>query len=128
MGDKPRIVLADDDDAVCESLRVCLVYFGYEVTAVGGGLPLVEACRVAPPDVVVSDVQMPDLDGITAAAEIGRWGAPVVLMSGAWDDGTRERAARAGVAHCLAKLVSLAELVAVVRAAASARSSSAPAP
>ena len=117
MGDKLRIVLADDDVAVRESLRACLVYFGHEVTAVSGGVALVEACRAARPDVVVSDVQMPDLDGITAAEEIGRWATPVVLVSGGWDDLARARAARAGVAHCLAKPVIPADLVAAVRAA-----------
>ena len=74
MAEKLRIVVADDDAVVREMLRQCLIALGHEVVAVHGGRPLLAACAAAPPDVVVSDVQMPDLDGLAAAEAIRRGG------------------------------------------------------
>lgn len=111
MREKLRIVVADDDVTVRETLRSCLSALGYEVLAVDGGRPLLEACAVAPPDVVVSDVQMPDLDGLYAAEAIRRAGAtPVVLMSGGWDAPARERAAGIVAVWCLDKPFRVHEL------------------
>lgn len=119
MSEPLRVVVADDDALVRETLRRCLAALGHEVVAVGGGLPLVDACAAAPPDVVVSDVQMPDLDGLSAAEAIRRAGpTPVVLVSGSWDAPARARAAGIAAVWCLDKPCRLEELAAAVAAAA----------
>ena len=88
-----RVVVADDDDPVRELVAVWLEQLGHAVTPVRGGEELVEACRAAPPDLVVSDVRMPGTDGLSAAAVVrAEFGLPVVLMSGAW---SAEQEARA---------------------------------
>jgi len=110
-----RIVVADDDECVRAVLTATLVQLGHEVIAADGGAALVGACLTAAPDLVISDVQMPDLDGITAVEVIRRRAStPVVLMSGAWDADALDRAADVGASWCLAKPVRPLELVAVL--------------
>lgn len=118
MSGKLRIVVADDDPLVRECLRKCLIAFGHEVRAVGGGLALLDACAAAPPDVVVSDVQMPDLDGITAVERLRRGAAtPVVLLSGSWDEPALARAAGIVAVWCLDKPIRPPELARAVASA-----------
>jgi PAS domain S-box-containing protein len=122
MGDRLRIVIADDDEQVRECLRRSLVQLGHDVTAVAGGGALVGACCGSPPDLVISDVGMPDLDGITAAEAIrSAAGVPVILVSGSWGREQTDRAEAAGVARCLTKPVRPLELIAAVETVHAAR-------
>jgi signal transduction histidine kinase len=117
MPDGLRVVVADDDDMVRSCLRDWLTDLGHEVTTVGGGRALVGACAAAPPDLVVSDVGMPDLDGVSAAAAVRRRDpVPVILLSGAWQPDQLERAAAAGVTRCLDKPITPLQLVTAVEA------------
>jgi two-component system response regulator MprA len=61
-----RIVVAEDERAVRESLTRALTLEGYSVTAVSDGAQALEALRAEPADVVVLDVMMPVVDGLTA--------------------------------------------------------------
>jgi CheY-like chemotaxis protein len=62
----PQILIAEDDRAVRQSLERTLRLEGFEVTAVRTGAEAVDAYAVAPPDLVILDVIMPDMDGLTA--------------------------------------------------------------
>src|SRR4051794_34576146 len=107
-----RIVLADDDVAVRESLEFWLTGLGHAVVPVADGGALVGACRVSLPDLVISDVHMPDGDGLAAAREVRQDGpVPVILLSGRWDDAAAASAQKAGVTRCLGKPVRPLELV-----------------
>jgi DNA-binding NarL/FixJ family response regulator len=67
---RARVLLADDHPEVVENLRA-LVEAEFEVVAtVGDGNALVAAAEALAPDVIVTDVAMPGLNGITAAARI----------------------------------------------------------
>jgi response regulator NasT len=77
-----RIALAEDDPATREYLGMILRRFGHEVTAVADGRQLVELCHARPPELIVTDIQMPGLDGIEAVAEVNRTHpVPVVVVS-----------------------------------------------
>ena len=66
-----RIVVADDEADMREYFQKTLPEIGHEVVGVAtSGRELVERCRELHPDLVVTDIKMPDLDGIDAAAEI----------------------------------------------------------
>ena len=79
-----RIAIADDDDVGREFLSLVLSKMGHEVVILAeNGQQLVDYCLQSPPDLVITDVQMPRLDGISAAAEITRLhDVPIVLLSG----------------------------------------------
>ena len=67
---RPRVVLADDFLVVAEHLRALLECDFEVVATVADGLALLEAVETYQPDVIVSDIAMPGLDGIAAARAI----------------------------------------------------------
>lgn len=79
-----RVLVADDERLVADSLVMILKAEGYEATAVYSGECAVEAAKAREPDVLISDVVMGSMTGIEAAGEILRI-APdcrVLLVSG----------------------------------------------
>jgi len=111
-----RIVVADDEPRMRAYLRESLIDLGHDVVAVAAsGRELVEACRAARPELAVTDVKMPDFDGIEATAEICReTPLPVVLVSAYHDQATVERAEAAGVMAYLVKPIVEADLGPVI--------------
>jgi response regulator NasT len=99
-----RIVVADDERDMRDYFQKILPLLGHQVVAVAeDGLQLVEACRAARPDLVITDIKMPDMDGIEAATRIYRDSpVPVILVSAHSDPGF---IARAEADHILAYLV-----------------------
>ena len=84
MNDRLHIAIADDDGVCREFLVRVLRRMGHEVVCIAeNGRQLADYCLHSPPDLVITDVQMPELDGISAAAEI-TWqhDVPIVLLSG----------------------------------------------
>ena len=62
-----RVLIAEDEWLVAAALRRQVESHGYEVVGtVGTGTEALTACRAQRPDLVLMDVQMPELDGITA--------------------------------------------------------------
>ena len=78
-----RIAVADDEPDVRDYFRRILPRLGHQVVvAARTGRELVEQCRAARPDLVITDIKMPDLDGIEAAVALGRdEPVPVILVS-----------------------------------------------
>jgi PAS domain S-box-containing protein len=82
-----RVLVVDDDLAVCRSLHDLLVQEGCEVHTAMGGLRALEIFDRTPVDLVISDVVMPDLDGYDVFMEVRRRGnTPVILMTGYYYD------------------------------------------
>lgn len=99
-----RIVVADDEPDMREYFQKLLPRLGYRVVGVAKtGRELVELCRTALPDVVITDIKMPEMDGIDAAIQINRERpVPVILVSAYHDP---ELIARAEADHILGYLV-----------------------
>ncbi|HWC21962.1 MAG TPA: response regulator [Flexivirga sp.] len=94
-----QVLVAEDEAIIRLDLAEMLREAGYDVVAeVGDGRQAVDRTRELSPDLVVMDVKMPVLDGISAADEIGRDGiAPVVMLTAFSDKELVERASDAGV-------------------------------
>lgn len=107
-----RIAVADDEPDMQEYFRTILPRLGHEVIVVAGtGRELVEQCRVTKPDLVITDIKMPDMDGIDAAALIYKSSAvPVILVSGHHDPVTIRRAEADYVMGFLVKPIKQADL------------------
>jgi response regulator NasT len=99
-----RIVVADDEPRMRDYFRKILPRLGHQVVgAAETGIELVEQCRSLQPDLVVTDIRMPDMDGIDAALEIYReQPIPVILISAHHDP---ELIKRAEADHILAYLI-----------------------
>jgi AmiR/NasT family two-component response regulator len=104
MTGKLRIAVADDEPDMQQYFGKILPRLGYEVVCVAGdGRQLVEQCRQVRPDLVITDIKMPVMDGIEAAQVICReHPVPVILVSAYHDD---ELISRAGADHVLGYLV-----------------------
>src|SRR5262249_40780253 len=116
---RPRILLADDNSDMREYVRRLLVA-NYEVEAVGDGEAALQAARERPPDLVLSDVMMPKLDGfgmLKAMREDERLATiPVILLSARAGEEARVEGMEAGADDYLIKPFSARELLAHVRA------------
>src|SRR6202007_909211 len=77
-----RIVFADDEAEVRDYFQELLTRLGHQVALATSGGQLVALSRAARPDLIITDIRMPDLDGLKAAEEIGReQEVPVILVS-----------------------------------------------
>ncbi len=99
-----RIAIADDELDMRDYFKKCLPRLGHQVVAVAqNGRELVELCRVHRPDLVITDIKMPDMDGIDAAVQIYRdRPVPVIIVSAFHDPAL---VARAESDHILGYLV-----------------------
>ena len=111
-----RIVIADDESLIRLDLREMLTHLGYDVIAeAGDGRTAMELALKLRPDLVVMDIKMPDVDGITAAENLTRERvAPVVLLTAYSDQPLVERAKEAGVVGYVVKPFREAELMPVI--------------
>ncbi|MCL4205006.1 MAG: response regulator [Pirellulaceae bacterium] len=115
-----RIVIADDEPRMRDYMWQSLERLGHQVVAAARtGRELIEQCRTHQPDLIISDIKMPDMDGIEAAAQIYRSNAiPVILVSAFHDVELIERASRNHILAYLVKPVEdtdLAPAIAVAR-------------
>ncbi len=115
----PRILVVEDDRYFAGILRDYLGFLGLEVESASDGQAGWEAFQDAPPDLVLTDVLLPRLDGLELASRIkGSAGtvAPVVLMSAVYkDQAAIQRSLRqSGADDYLVKPFSMPELQAVV--------------
>jgi len=113
-----RVLVVDDDPPLRRMLARTLSAEGYEVTVAGdGGGALAEAERTAP-DVIVLDVAMPGLDGLTVARRLRSKGLPTPILMLTARDAVPDRVAglEAGADDYLVKPFAVQELIARLRA------------
>ncbi len=99
-----RIAVADDELDVREYLQKLLPRLGHKVVgAAQNGRELIALCTACSPDLVITDIKMPDMDGIDAAIEIYKERPVPVILVSAFNDA--ELIARAEADHIMAYLV-----------------------
>jgi len=111
-----RIAAADDEPRMRDYYQKILARLGHEVIAVAQtGSELIERCRASRPDLVITDIKMPDMDGIEAAVEICRSEPiPVILVSAYHDPELLERAKADHILAYLIKPIKQADLEAAI--------------
>jgi two-component system KDP operon response regulator KdpE len=112
-----RILVVDDEPQIVRALRINLRVRQYEVsTAASGSEALAEAAR-HPPDVVILDLGLPDLDGTEVIAGLRGWtSAPIIVLSGRADSADKVDALDAGADDYVTKPFAMDELLARIRA------------
>ncbi|MFD3870994.1 response regulator transcription factor [Streptomyces sp. NPDC058623] len=117
-GDQQRILVVDDEPAVREALRRSLAFEGYDVQTAVDGLDALERTDSYAPDLIVLDIQMPRMDGLTAARRLRAAGAvtPILMLTARDTVGDRVTGLDAGADDYLVKPFELDELFARVRA------------
>jgi two-component system response regulator MprA len=113
-----RVLVAEDERAVRESLTRALTLEGYDVTSVADGAQALESMRNEPADVVLLDVMMPVVDGLTACrvlrSEKNR--VPILMVTARTETSDRVAGLDAGADDYLPKPFALEELLARLRA------------
>lgn len=111
-----RISVADDEADMREYYQRMLTHLGHRVVSCSAnGRELVEECLRQQPDLVITDVKMPELDGLHAAEEIGqKYPVPVILVSAYHSPDTVERANAACVQAFLTKPIRLTDLAPMI--------------
>ena len=115
---RARVLVVDDEPAVRESLTNSLVFEGYVVSTAGDGIEALEQVARERPDIVVLDVLMPRLDGLTTCRRLRARGdsVPVLMLTARDMVGDRVTGLDAGADDYLVKPFELDELLARVRA------------
>lgn len=95
-----HILVAEDDPAQRALLTGFLSTLGHTVVEAPDGAFAKQAIEADHLDLIVSDLQMPHVDGMVLLAHVQTMASPipVILISGMWDDGTRKMAAALGCA------------------------------
>jgi two-component system response regulator MprA len=113
-----RILVVDDDLAVCRSIDRALRLEGYEVVTVATGHEALEAVAHSSPDALVLDLQLPDLDGLQVCRRIREAGndTPILMLTARHGIDDRVQGLDAGADDYLVKPFALEELLARLRA------------
>src|SRR6476659_498098 len=116
--DTQRILIVDDEPAVREALQRSLAFEGYDTQVAVAGADALEKATAYRPDLVVLDIQMPRMDGLTAARRIRGAGdtTPILMLTARDTVGDRVTGLDAGADDYLVKPFELDELAARLRA------------
>lgn len=117
-GDQQRILIVDDEPAVREALRRSLAFEGYATEVAVDGADALEKAAATRPDLIILDIQMPRMDGLTAARRVRASGSlvPILMLTARDTVGDRVTGLDAGADDYLVKPFELDELFARLRA------------
>jgi two-component system KDP operon response regulator KdpE len=113
-----RVLVVDDEAEVRTAVRRGLELMGYEIEVASDGVEGVSKAESWRPDVVLLDLAMPKMGGLSAIADIRAWSkVPIIVLSVMGEEGDKVRALEAGADDYLTKPFGLQELHARIRVA-----------
>jgi two-component system, OmpR family, KDP operon response regulator KdpE len=117
MTDQPRILVVDDEPQLTRVLRTGLKSRGYEVRAAADGLAGFEAFNDWHPDLVITDLAMPNVDGLELCRRLRAVSqVPIIVLSAKGEEKTKVEALDLGADDFVTKPFGIDELLARVRA------------
>jgi two-component system, OmpR family, KDP operon response regulator KdpE len=112
-----RILVVDDEPQIVRALAINLRARGYEVWAAGNGAEALRLAAAHPPEVVLLDLGLPDLDGTDVIVGLRAWTTvPILVLSGRSDSVDKVDALDAGADDYVTKPFGMDELTARLRA------------
>jgi CheY-like chemotaxis protein len=116
-----RVLIVDDTNTLRSLVQIYLIAHGWEFVEAQNGAEGLEKARAQRPDVIISDVKMPVMDGFELCAAIRSdpdlYEIPVVLLTMLGDESSRQRGHLVGATAFLTKPVAPDKLREAVRAA-----------
>ena len=112
-----RVLLVEDEPGLLRALLINLRARQYDVVTAAGGREALATAASRPPDAVILDLGLPDIDGTEVIVELRRWlKAPIIVLSGRASPGDKIGALDVGADDYVTKPFSMAELLARLRA------------
>lgn len=112
-----RILVVDDEPQITRVLRASLASSGYEVQLARDGVEALEAVRASAPDLVITDLAMPRMDGIELTRSLREFSeTPIIVLSVREQETMKVAALDEGADDYVTKPFSMQELLARVRA------------
>jgi two-component system KDP operon response regulator KdpE len=113
-----RVLVVDDEPQILRALRINLRVRDYEVHVAATGSEALQVASRYPPDLVILDLGLPDLDGVQVIQGLRGWTkAPIIVLSGRADSTDKVEALDAGADDYVTKPFGVEELLARMRAA-----------
>jgi two-component system, OmpR family, KDP operon response regulator KdpE len=113
-----RVLVVDDDPQLLRALRITLTARGYEVITATNGRDALGAASRTPPELVILDLGLPDLDGVAVIEGLRGWcAAPIIVLSARHAEPAKVDALDAGADDYVTKPFGMDELLARMRAA-----------
>src|SRR5215213_4065519 len=117
MNQQPRILVVDDESQIARVLRTGLKTHGYDVRVASDGVSALETFNDWRPDLVVTDLAMPNLDGLELCRRLRAVSQlPIIVLSVRGEEKTKVEALDAGADDYVTKPFGMDELLARVRA------------
>jgi two-component system KDP operon response regulator KdpE len=114
---RPGILVVDDEPQIARVLKTTLASRGYDVRTAANGLEALEMFAASPPDLVITDLAMPEMNGLELCQRIRAQGeTPIIVLSVRSQEEVKVRALDAGADDYVTKPFSIQELLARVRA------------
>ena len=111
------ILVVDDEPQILRALQINLRVRGYEVYTAATGADALQQASRHPPDLVILDLGLPDLDGVEVIEGLRGWtAAPIIVLSGRADSTDKVAALDAGADDYVTKPFGMEELLARMRA------------
>lgn len=118
MSEPKKVLVVDDESQITRVLRHSLAAHRYDVRTAADGLSALETFRDWHPDLIITDLQMPEMDGIELCREIRKLSTlPIIVLSVKGEERTKVAALDAGADDYVLKPFGIDELLARVRAA-----------
>ncbi len=112
-----KILVVDDEELLVKGIRFNLQNEGYEVITGANGLEAVAAAKNQKPNLIILDVMMPEMDGLTACAQIREFSnVPIILLTAKTGDMDKLMGFESGADDYLTKPFNILELKARIRA------------
>jgi two-component system KDP operon response regulator KdpE len=112
-----RVLVVDDEPQIVRALRINLRARSYEVYTAATGTDALTIAASHPPDLVILDLGLPDIDGLEVIQGLRGWSlAPIIVLSGRTDSTDKVQALDAGADDYLTKPFGVDELLARMRA------------
>jgi two-component system KDP operon response regulator KdpE len=113
-----RVLVVDDDHQLLRALRITLTARGYDVLTAADATAALTAASRRPPDLVILDLGLPDLDGVAVIEALRGWcAAPIIVLSARHHEPAKVDALDAGADDYVTKPFGMPELLARMRAA-----------
>ncbi len=118
MNPRPHILVIDDEPQILRAMRTILSAKGFRVSTASRGEEGLAQAAAQPPDVVILDLSLPDIDGIEVCARLREWSqVPIIVLSVRDSERDKVAALNRGADDYLTKPFGIEELLARIRVA-----------